>query len=237
MATSLAAVAARYLSHPVFAIPVNRCRLLAYSTVAQYLTQKICGSGYLLATGGADLTVRLWCALGQQETHALETTFSSTLAAESFRYLAFGESDDSLLDVSERTTGWWNLLEGNRFSTIDRMQGEEITSAAFSPKHQSLAIGLTSGKVKIRNVSSQNVSNQNVSNQDSIETPSLEAIASSLAFSPDGRWLAIGLDDRTVQLWDVKAEKMIQPPLNPIPVNESLMQLVVGQSLALVRYF
>jgi len=74
-----------------------------------------------------------------------------------------------------------------------------VTSVAFSPDGQYLALGTGIGNIQLVNVSNWVV-------VQTFDTRKLGSIV-SLAFSPDGKYLASSGSDKTIRLWDVKTGK------------------------------
>lgn len=168
------------------------------------LVKKLCSSGYLLATGGSDLTVRLWCALGQREVRTLNLTSPAKTEAI-FRYLAFSDDNQQFTAVSENSTKLWKFDHLTDSSPIDGIQNQEITSATLSKNGRFFAVGLKTGAVKIRDMQ----------NNQSIELPDFKSAIRSLAFSPNHQWLAIGLESGIVQLWNAEDKKTLSLTLKP----------------------
>lgn len=169
------------------------------------IAQRLCSSGYLLATGGSDLTVRLWCALGERETQTLSLTAPSRTDEGMFRLLAFSHDSRRLIGISENGIKEWDTTAHQTTSFPIPVPPKEIVSAASSKEGQLLAIALKTGELEIRNQTHQLI----------VPPLKFEAAIRNLAFSSDQRWLAIGLENGIVRLWDVKEKKISDQPLKP----------------------
>jgi hypothetical protein len=89
--------------------------------------------GRLLATGGADRTVRLWdCATGR-ERHCL------VKHADMVGGVAFSPDGKTLASGGGNTTTLWSIAQGQELITLEGTVG--VHALAFSPNGKTLAAG------------------------------------------------------------------------------------------------
>lgn len=178
------------------------------------MTAEISSDGMLLATGGRDNNVRLWGV----ETQKLHHTLSGHIAP--IQALAFSPDGTLLVSSGGRN---WEELEGDdgitytfssRESVVDKMAkvwdvatGEnvatfkhlgQVRAIAFSADGTLLAT--SAGRTDIRSTKTW----QNIATLSTVNV-------TSLAFSPDGTRIAVGMSGRqpTVQIWDIATRKPI----------------------------
>jgi len=113
--------------------------------------------------------------------------------------------------------GLWDVATGNPI-TEDFLQSEfEFTSVDFSPTQDLLAAGTcgqrrfgscTDGQVQFWEIESQSIFTQTLSQH--------ADIVSSVAFSPDGQWLASGSWDSEIVLWEIQnVDGLFVQPVKP----------------------
>jgi WD40 repeat protein len=151
--------------------------------------------GKYLASGGADGLVRLWNSAGGNSVE-----FNGHSA--SITGLAFSP-DGRLLFSSDRTQPGgivkiWDVLKQEDTKKSNNDNFAEIFALAVSPKDNGdlWAWGNTHGEVKIVSLSGK---------RDKEVLRSGPLTVNSLAFSPDGKYLAIGLKDTAIHIRDVAA--------------------------------
>ncbi|MEG3844389.1 WD40 repeat domain-containing protein, partial [Microcoleus sp. herbarium14] len=142
--------------------------------------------GYILASGGADRTIRLWSiesesCLGILQGH--QATIR-TLAWQPKGYLLASGDDREIRLWDTRTQICLNIFQGH---------GSWITSVAWSPDGQILASASLDRTIRVWDIQSGECLNILSGHTDRIW---------SIAWSPNRELLATGSEDRTVKIWD-----------------------------------
>ena len=198
----------------------NAVELWSEETIARFphemrvMTAELSGDGALLATGGRDNKVRLW----DVETEKLHQTLSGHIGP--IQGLAFSpdgtllvssgghnweelEGDDGITytfssreSVVDKTAKVWDVATGENIATFEHL--DAVRAIAFSPDGSLLAT--SAGRTDIRSTKTW----QDIATLSTVN-------ATSLAFTPDGTRIAVGMSGRqpTVQIWDIATRKPI----------------------------
>ena len=193
---------------------VHRADLIGHE--GKVLAVAISPDGGLVATGGADRTVRLWNP--GNRTPLLATLKGHSGAVEALAFAPDGKTLASGgLDTSIRL---WDVA-GRRI--VRTLQGHEqgVRGLAFSPDGKTLASASRDHSVKLWDVA-KGTEQTTLGRHD--------APAWCVAFAPDGKSVASGGLDKTVRLWRVgpagSQPGQPQPSLPPPPQAPQLGQPV-----------
>ncbi|MGW1764014.1 nSTAND1 domain-containing NTPase [Streptomyces sp. NPDC002073] len=144
--------------------------------------------GRLLASAGADGTVRLWRP-GRRGPAVKLAGHHGTVFT-----VAFTPDGRTLASAgADRTVRLWDTARRTLLATLTG-HGGAVFAVAFSPDGRTLASASADRTVKLWDTAGHRQLSTLSGHQDFVNT---------VAFSPDGRLLASGSDDLTVRLWDL----------------------------------
>ncbi|GAB4194820.1 MAG: PD40 domain-containing protein [Roseiflexaceae bacterium] len=162
-------------------------------------------AGDLLASSNLSGTARLW------DTRALTSVWTLPIEADTGRALAFSP-DGRRIALSGVPGNLWLCEVGPRTCAAlpvpesDTGVPAEVTALAFQPDGIHLALGDGKGWLRWLDLSTGQWIGQSWIHNDRINT---------LAFSPDGSWLASGSDDNSVIIWQASSNKEPQRVRQP----------------------
>jgi class 3 adenylate cyclase/tRNA A-37 threonylcarbamoyl transferase component Bud32/uncharacterized protein with WD repeat len=153
------------------------------------------GDGRLLASGGADKTVRVWEVGSGQQMQVLKGHTNTVTA------VALNPNGQLVASASlDRTVKLWSTASGSEAATLPKDSGA-VLAVAFSPDGRTLASANQQGQIKLWEIPG----GRGVQSLDAHSGP-----VYSVAFSPDGRLLASAGRDAQVKLWQVSSGQEIQ---------------------------
>jgi WD40 repeat protein len=153
--------------------------------------------GKTVAAASEDGPVRLWSvatgSLTRTVTDPHVRIISLAFSPDGSLIATVGQTFD---EGKESTIGLWHTATGTRAATIPRTT-DAVVSVAFSPDGKTFATGdFATGDML------GDVRLWNVDTGQSRVTLAVHSGAGDLAFSPDGKWLAVAAG-KTAQLWNV----------------------------------
>ena len=171
--------------------------------------------GNLIASGGEDHTIRLWMARDGSLLRKLDTGSPSTIWA-----LSFLPADGRL--ISGVDLALWETGGGQRIKSL--VPSSSFQCVAVSPDAQLLAVGASTSlrfwdlkaEVELPTITAHSVTTAGGNT----------AAIRSVAFSPNGEWLASGSEDNTVKIWKVTDRSEVATLLHPSPQHRYDVQAV-----------
>lgn len=147
-------------------------------------------AGYILVSGSADQTVKIWEIKGANDGKCIATWKGST---DWVRSVAFTPDGTRLVSGSaDYLVRVWDLARGQPIMTLDK-HVDQVHSVAVSPDNHTVASAGWDGIIHLWDI---------VAGRHLHSLTEHSSTPWSVAFSPDGALLASGGNDSTVKLWD-----------------------------------
>lgn len=168
-------------------------------------------SGTILATAGADGTVRLWNpATGQPiGTPIAAEVIHDTTGASTVSAVAFNPSGTILATAGADIVRLWNPAVSEQTGTI--IPGDGVTALAFNPSGTVLATAGTDGIVRLWDPFTSKETGTPIHADH--PAPGFTGV-NAVAFNPSGTILATGDGDGTVRLWATTTGKEVGTPIH-----------------------
>lgn len=163
-------------------------------------------NGQMLASGGADKTIRLW-----QSGKLVRTLVGHTLEVEALRFSPDGQTLASGSRDGEVRV--WRISDGQLLRRLGQHENG-VSGLAFRGE-----VLVTAGRdevLKFWNWKTGQLIRDFRAHQDDID---------ALAFSPDGRWLATAGADRKIRIWSPQGQLLRtfpEDPVNPLSPPEPI---------------
>ncbi|KAH7243937.1 WD40-repeat-containing domain protein [Fusarium solani] len=171
----------------------------------------------LLASASGDQTIKVWDTTTGELKHTLNghiNTVNSVTFSPGDALLASGSADG--------TVKLWNPEDGHcKLMLHDHVKA--VNSVAFSADGEMIASGSDDGTVKMWNVRTGAVI-KSLRHRTDLRVQSLflnrDERVFSVAFSPNGKFLASGSSAETVRLWDIESGKALNTLETMVPSRE-----------------
>ncbi|AFZ15687.1 WD40 repeat-containing protein (plasmid) [Crinalium epipsammum PCC 9333] len=167
-------------------------------------------NGKVLASTSADGVIKLWDVQNCRELRTLEYSKKAPAPISDVSF-----SPDAKMLVSISLDGLihfysWSLSGSQRRS----MSSQDASSLDFSPNGEFIAVGTTSGLVKLWRIQNKDLKSKIIDIK-TLDLPQ-EVLGEhtdgvwNIKFSPDGKTLASASEDKTIKLWNVEDGRLLK---------------------------
>lgn len=184
------------------AAQTGRVRIVAQTTDARLEDVQQSKDGTRLVTHDRGFAPRLW----DVKTMRLLRVLSGQ--AESVDTVLFSPDGAKILCVAGKEMALWEAKRGKELHRFAPPDGDEFTSAAYSPDSKLVALGTKLGLVILLDAGDPRQSRAHRGHTDEKIKP-LNPYVRDLEFSEDGNRLISGSVDKTARVWDVQSGKQI----------------------------
>ena len=157
----------------------------------------------LASRGLGDAVIQLWY-VDTNTKHAI-----TGLSLNRVEAIAFLQNSTTLVSLNRNEIAHWDVQTGSK---VTKSQGiSDYESVVFSKDGSSFAIGTREGRIRLWDATTgrQQKSLTGHAIVSLLKKENKAVDVWSLAFSPDGKIIASGSQDKTVQLWDIEKQRKL----------------------------